>query len=249
MPIAKHFKPAVNAETQFARSLRKVARHSSHIVEMHRDGDKIREADMDEQLIQYSKLIEPWARRQAAKMLEKVARKNKTAWNKNSKEIGKLIKEQVAEAHLGRVAASLMDEQVDLIMSLPLRAGLRVQQLAREAAYSGTRASRLSEIILEMDKTGEVSESDADRIARTEVARANSVITQTRAEAAGSTQYLWRNSGDSAVRPAHETLHGHKLDGMVFDWKSPPTLDDGTTGHPGTFPNCRCYPEPFFPKE
>lgn len=246
MAKQKPFKASVSAETQFARALRKVARHAGHIVEAHVHGHKIHgSAEMQAALKAYSKLIDPWARRQAAKMLAQVSKKNKTSWTKNSIKMGKLLRETVAQESVGQKAAELLHEQVGLITSIPTRAGERAQKLAAEAFYNGSRASEISE---ELQRSGKVSESDADRIARTEVARANSVITQVRAQAAGSRQYVWRNSGDESVREAHKFLDGKKLDGQVFSWDKPPTLDDGATGHPGTFPNCRCYPEPFFPE-
>jgi len=249
MPVIRspHFKPNESAERQFAKALRKVASQAANVVEMHVDGVTLRdERNMMKVLSEYSEMLGPWARSQAARMLERVAKKNKTAWGKRSKEIRKGLQTTVAKAVVGKRAAELLQEQVDLIKTIPLKAGVRAQELAREAFYNGGRASEIAE---ELERTHQVSESDAERIARTEVARANSVITQTRAQAAGSRQYIWRNSGDAAVREAHLKYHGRKLDGMVFSWDEPPTLDDGTTGHPGTFPNCRCYPEPFFPEE
>jgi SPP1 gp7 family putative phage head morphogenesis protein len=248
MPVArsKNFKPNETAERQFAKALKQVARHAGHVVEMHVNGSTIQdERAMVIALTKYSETLGPWATRQAAKMLERVARKNKTAWKKRSHDIHQAMQTQVAQTMVGVRAALLLQEQVDLIKSIPLRAAERAQKLALEAVYNGTRAS---EVAAELQRSGKVSENDAIRIARTEVARANSVITQTRAQAAGSNQYVWRNSGDAAVRPAHEKYHGKELDGRVFSWAEPPTLDDGTTGHPGTFPNCRCYPEPFFPE-
>lgn len=240
----KPFAASRSAENAFARALRKVARFSGHVVEAHVDGVTIRDpAQLEATLRHYSKVLEPWARRQAAKMLEKVARANKTSFTKNSKLIGKLIRSQVAEGPAGRVAVKLMAEQVALIQSIPIRAAERAQKLSIEAVYSGRRADEVAE---ELRRSGQVSESDAERIARTEVARANSALTEARATAVGSRQYVWRNSGDESVRHSHSRYRGRKLDGLVFDWDSPPTLDDGTTGHPGTFPNCRCHPEPRF---
>jgi uncharacterized protein with gpF-like domain len=67
--------------------------------------------------------------------------------------------------------------------------------------------------------------------------------------AVGSGQYRWHNSGDGNVRESHLKLKGKKLQGMIFSWDAPPTLDDGMTGHPGTFPNCRCFAEPIFSDE
>ena len=204
------------------------------------------EKQMNEALIAYSKLIDPWARRQAGKMLEKVSRANKRAMTKNSKEMGRLLKTTVAQADVGIAAAQMMHEQVELIKSIPLKAALRVQEITRGFIYEGKRADEVAQALAEQ---GKVSESTAMLIARTEVARANASINQARSQAVGSTHYRWRNSGDESVRLAHKKYHGKQLDGMVFSWDSPPHLDDGTVGHPGTFPNCRCFAEPYFPEE
>lgn len=243
-PKERQFKASKAAENEFARSLRKIARHSGHLVEAHADGARIRDSEeLKKALENYSKLIDPWARRQAAKMLEKISRTNRSAFTKANKQLGKLLRTQVAQSDVGMVAAALMNEQVELIKSIPIKAALRAQKLSMAAVYEGKRAD---DVAKELARSGEVSEADADRIARTEVARANSSIIQARAQAVGSKQYIWRNSGDESVRDSHRVLRGKKLDGMIFDWDNPPTLDDGTRGHPGTFPNCRCYPEPYF---
>lgn len=245
--MRKPFKPSIPAETQFARSLKRVARVAGHIVGIHIDGTKIiDEPEMMRALREYSKLITPWAKRQSAKMLEQVQKSNKRSYNSKSVQMNEIMKREVASGHIGEMAYRLMNEQVELIKSIPLRAGERAQKLSIEAAFNGERASEIAEAL---KNSTEVSESDAVRIARTEVARSNTYITQARSQAVGSRQYIWRNSGDAAVRDAHKIYHGHKLDGMIFSWDSPPTLDDGTTGHPGTFPNCRCYPEPVFDSE
>jgi SPP1 gp7 family putative phage head morphogenesis protein len=249
----KSFKPNASAEVQFARALKQVAKNASHLVDIHIDGATIRDPrELERALTAYSEKLGPWAARQSAKMLERVAKKNKTAFRNHSKTIHAVLQTTVAKAAAGKKAAELMAEQIDLIKEIPLRSLDRAQKLAFEAYMNGSRAD---EVAKELLRTGEVSESDAERIARTEVARSNSVITQVRSQAAGSRQYIWRNSGDASVREAHEFYHGpghkkdNKLDGVVFSWDSPPTLDDGSVGHPGTFPNCRCYPEPFFPDE
>jgi uncharacterized protein with gpF-like domain len=38
------------------------------------------------------------------------------------------------------------------------------------------------------------------------------------------------------------------MEGKFVAWDKPPKLTDGTTGHAGEFPNCRCYPEPVIPE-
>ncbi len=243
-PKKKNFKPSIPAEAEFSRALKKVARHASHIVEAHVNGSEIEKAEqMQEALVKYSKLIGPWAEKQAAKMLEKVSKQNARAYEKNSKIMGKLIKESVSSTVAGDVVTVLMNEQVGLIKSIPVEAGLRAQKLAMEAAYSGRRADEVAE---ELRNTPGVTESRALLIARTEVARSTATISEVRARSVGATHYKWRNSGDGAVRESHKKYRGKQLDGMIFAYDSPPTLDDGTKGNPGTFPNCRCYAEPVF---
>lgn len=200
-------------------------------------------AKMMRALEDYSKLLEPWARRQSWKMLKKVSEANERAYKANSKAMGVALKAGVAEQAVGKTAEAMMLEQVELIKSIPIEAGLRAQKLALEAVYDGTRSD---EIAKELMRTTEVTESRAVLIARTETARANASINQARAQAVGSRQYIWRNSGDGAVRPAHKMYRGKKLDGMVFSWDDPPTLDDGTVANPGQQPNCRCFSESTF---
>ena len=51
-----------------------------------------------------------------------------------------------------------------------------------------------------------------------------------------TTHYVWRTAGDDRVRGAHAANAG-----QIFAWAGPPE-----TGHPGTTPNCRCWPEPYY---
>ncbi|KFC69211.1 phage head morphogenesis protein, SPP1 gp7 family [Devosia sp. LC5] len=51
-----------------------------------------------------------------------------------------------------------------------------------------------------------------------------------------TTHYVWRSAGDERVRDTHAALSG-----QVFAWSDPPPH-----GHPGSEPNCRCWPEPYY---
>lgn len=248
------FKPSTAAEKAFYRQLRKVAEASAHIIEQHADGvNLVNEKQMMRELQAYSEKLEPWAVRQAAKLLQTVQRSNKSAYTKKSKAIGTALNFGVAEQNVKNVALALLNEQVGLIKSIPLEAGLRAQKIAFEAVTAGTRAEVNSDTVKELQKemgmSAEVATSRAMLIARTETARSNAAFNQARATAVGSRQYRWHNSGDEAVRHSHKFYKGKRLQGMIFSWDSPPTLDDGMTGHPGTFPNCRCFAEPIFDVE
>lgn len=252
--IKGKFKPSVAAEREFYKQLRKVAQHSGHIVEQHADGAiLVNENAMQEELRRYAEKLGPWATRQATKMLQQVQNSNKRAYQQKSKAIGTALKLGVAEKDVGETALALLNEQVVLIKSIPLEAGLRAQKIASDAFFAGTRAEANEDTIRQLEEemgfSTRAAISRATLIARTETARANASINQSRAVSVGSNQYRWHNSGDEEVRHAHKFYKGRRLQGMIFYWDDPPTLDDGMKGHPGTFPNCRCFAEPIFGDE
>lgn len=248
------FNPSKAAEAEFYRALRKVAKASGGIVEAHTDGATLVNPDeMNRALAAYAKRLTPWAERQSLKLLNQVQKSNKRAYENKSKAIGSLLKVGVAEQDVGAVALSLMREQVALIKSIPLEAGLRAQKIAFDAVIAGTRAEANSDTVSELERelglSTEVAISRAKLISITETARANASINQARAMAVGSGQYRWHNSGDEAVRHSHKFYKGRKMQGQIFSWDDPPTLSDGMKGHPGTFPRCRCFAEPMFDNE
>lgn len=249
-----NFKPSSNAERDFYRALKKVAQVSGHIVDTYVNGAVISKSyEMQEALKKYSENLTPWAVRQSAKLLQQVQKSNKRAYQNKSKTMGRLLQSTFAESEVGDLAVSLLNEQVGLIKSIPVEAGLRAQKIAYEAFLHGTRAAPDQDTIAELEKqmglTTEVATSRAQLIAVTETARANAAINQSRAMSVGSHQYRWHNSGDGAVRHSHKFYKGKPMQGQIFSWDKPPTLDDGTKGHPGTFPRCRCFAEPVFDDE
>lgn len=83
---------------------------------------------------------------------------------------------------------------------------------------------------------------NAKLIARTESAKLQTTIIETRATEIGSIAYIWRASNDKRTRPSHKAMN----DVVVF-WRQPlqkPLLDK-MRGNAGEFPNCRCTPQPI----
>lgn len=84
---------------------------------------------------------------------------------------------------------------------------------------------------------------NARLIARTETAKLQTVIAETRARDLGSVAYEWRASHDKRTRPSHRDM-----DGVIVFWRDllteKPHLD-GMFGNAGEFPNCRCAPQPI----
>jgi len=233
------FKPSQAIETQFSRALRQVAKMSGHIVEMHVGGidHPTGLKQVQRALEDYSALIEPWARTQSLKMLERVNNTNRRAYTQRGSTMSKLLKEMSA-GPIGVTIMELQREQVKLIKSIPLKAAVRVNDLATRAVYEGKRASEIVEDLL---NSTDVSESEAQNLAISSVAWANASIVEARARAVGGTGYFWRTSKDESVRPSHK-----KMEGKYIEYASPPTLSDGTTGHAGKFPRCRCWQDVQF---
>lgn len=234
------FARARKAEKQYAVQLRKVARHVGEIIRAHDPQTSDGMAEIRAVLSKYSEVIEPWAKAAAARMIADVGRRDEKAWEENSRAIGRTLREEIANAPTGQYLRAKLAENVKLIKSLPTEAAERVHRLTLEAITDATRAS---EIAKEIARSGAVTVSRANLIARTEVARTASGLTEARARHIGSEGYIWRTAGDADVRPSHR-----KMSGKFVAWDAAPTLD-GMTGHAGRFPNCRCYPEPVIPDD
>jgi SPP1 gp7 family putative phage head morphogenesis protein len=88
-----------------------------------------------------------------------------------------------------------------------------------------------------------VARSRATLIARDQIAKLNSQLTQARQRQHGVEGYTWRTSRDERVRPGHA-----RLEGQVYRWDDPPIVDEptGRRAHPGEDFQCRCTPEPIF---
>ncbi len=220
----------------FSRALVRVARIVGQIVRQFGE-----HSDMAVRALQdYGRLIQPWAQSQARQMVATAAQRDAAAWRAHSEAIGTKLRQDVTTGSISQRTQELVGEGAELITSLPFQAAQRVTKLSLEAVVDGRRAD---EVFDEIMRTGEVTESRARLIARTEVGRAASAITQARAERIGSKGYIWRTIRDRDVRPSHRAMEG-----QFVAWEEPPTLD-GLTGHAGALPNCRCYAEPVIPDE
>jgi SPP1 gp7 family putative phage head morphogenesis protein len=220
-----------------------VARQVGHIITgMAPDGEvsDAREREIRYALERYATLLRPWAKSVARYMLADVDRRNERAWFETAKEMGRGLLIEIKQAPTGMVFEALMQDQVDLITSLPTKAGQRVHELVTKGLVDSRRADEIAKDIL---KSGDVTAARATLIARTEVARAASSLTQARARYAGSEGYIWRSSEDMDVRDTHK-----KVNGKFFRWDDPPKTDKNLDPyHAGCGPNCRCFPEPVIP--
>ncbi len=237
----ERFKHSEVVVARYRRALMSIAKHVGSIVKtMAPNGVVENMTELERLLTNYSEILDPYARKVAESMLEKVDSDNEKAWRKNSEEMGILMKKQVERSKVSATYKRLMEEQVTLIKSLPLEEAQRVHKLSTEALSNATRASEIAKEIL---KTGHVTASRAMTIARTETSRASTNLTEARAKLIGSPGYIWRTAGDADVRE----LHQH-LEGQFISWDDPPVAGSrGERAHAGAIYNCRCYPEVLLP--
>jgi SPP1 gp7 family putative phage head morphogenesis protein len=133
-----------------------------------------------------------------------------------------------------------LDDNVELITSLPLEAAQRVHDIVYGNIYTGKK--RAETIAKEIYRTGQVTQSRAKLIARTEVSRVSTGLTKVRSEAVGIDFYRWDSTHDIRTRPSHKFMNNiicslkenpnpEKLSGLGKSYGS---------YLPGATFNCRC---------
>lgn len=222
-------------EQRYALQLRKVAQQVGTIIAPFTPGDMSQVPTIEQLLKAYSDMLKGWATQTASNMLMDVALRDEQTWQVLAKDLSRGLREEIRNAPTGRVMRQLLADQVDLIQSIPIEAAQRVHRLTLEGIEDSTRAS---EIAKEIMRSEEVTASRATLIARTEVSRTATTLTEARATSIGSPGYFWETSHDGTVRSDHK-----ELDGNFFTWDNPPVADKrtGARAHPGCIYNCRCW--------
>jgi SPP1 gp7 family putative phage head morphogenesis protein len=205
-----------NAEKSYARSLRVIARQCCDMIKgmpSHQGADL---------LFRYSQIIRPWAEFAARRMVDEIMRRDLTAWIRKGHEMHRPLATQARVTSSEEFGREMVMQQAAIIIEMPVVAAQRLAD-----GYSVGRVMRLLE-------------TEANTVARREVARVASAVVRLRAYYLGSEGYIWRTARDTKVRPRHRALEG-----KFFRWSDPPVVDDrGMRGHPGDAPDCRCIPEP-----
>jgi SPP1 gp7 family putative phage head morphogenesis protein len=235
---------ARRAENQFAVQLRHIARAIGHLVAGMADpNDPNQWGRVAEALNDYGRLITPWATVVSSRLLAEVARRDAASWHQLGQTINRALRQEIATAPVAPTLHQLLADQVHLITSLPREAAERVHALSLEAVTGGRR---WEEIAADLAASGQVSTARANTIARTETGRAATALMEVRAEHVGSPGYIWRTAKDADVRPRHR-----QLEGSFQRWDTPPVASEPGQRemryHPGSGPNCRCFPEVVLP--
>lgn len=135
---------------------------------------------------------------------------------------------------------TLVKENVDLIVTIPANALDKLEKIVLRSYLDGKPVSAIAR---EIQRSYSTTRSHAQLIARDQIGKLNSKITQRQQKTCGVKRYKWSDSGDSRVRRDHR-----RLNGKIFSWDDPPVIDTrtGRRGHPGDDYQCRCVAIPVF---
>lgn len=136
------------------------------------------------------------------------------------------------EPQLQAMLGIFVQENAELIESMTSAQVAGVAGIVRRGVQSGTRPAQMEK---EIRKRFSTTRAKAAFIARDQVNKLNSALTQMRQTNLGIKSYRWRTSRDERVRESHL-----EKEGRIFRWDDPPP----DTGHPGQDFNCRCTAEP-----
>ena len=234
------FARAKRLEEQYARRLRSLAKFIDIILRGHDVGTQAGAQAAAEQLRAYEATARPWARQVATRMVAEVAARDERSWFRVARMMGTDVRRIVQNTDVGAVFRERLDAQVELITSIPRDAATRVRTIATENLSTGIRAEDLARKIME---TPGIAQRHANTIARTETSRTATEFTKVRAQAIGSSHFIWETVGDADTRPSHK-----KLNGKIFRWDDPPICDPpDVRALPGCIWNCRCSASPVIP--
>src|ERR1019366_7383344 len=117
----KKFLKSRQVELDYARKLRSVARQIGVIVSgFTHKGIVTDKTGLEKALSEYSKLIAPWAKSVAKRMLDDLARKDEAMWAEMGVAIGKNLRREIQNAPTGTLMQEALNQQVELITSLPI---------------------------------------------------------------------------------------------------------------------------------
>lgn len=164
-----------------------------------------------------------------------------------SAELRRLLESEI-NTNLKRRMQELIETNSNLLWYMPENL---VNACIRHSATEAMQGRRASEIAEEIERfLPNHFRSYARTLARTEVSRASSALTQARAEDLGIDWYEWRTSEDASVRSSHRIM-----DRVLIPYKHAPIpekLDKRNKVkavpapyHAGNYYNCRCYQAPL----
>lgn len=207
--------------------------------------------EINTRLVEYGQaesFIGRFATTLAKRMVTQVRQYNNVSWKQaaaqsnNGRMIYQMLRNQIGGA-LGSKIDNLVLENARLITTVPTNVASALSKHIQNRFVEGVRSDQIVKEI--RSKVPELVDWQVKRIARTEVAKADTAITRVRAESIGLNWYQWETSEDQRVRKSHR-----KMDRVLINWNDAPApevlVGEASQGYynAGNIYNCRCVALP-----
>lgn len=186
----------------------------------------------------------------AARMVTAVSVQNAQSWREaarqstKGREIYQMLRTEMQQPRMRDRLFFLVQSNAQLISTVPQVVAERTVHHVQQEQMAGRRAEDIMHDLKPYMRN--LKDWQVQRIARTEVAKADTAITRTRAEEIDLNWYVWETSQDARVRDSHR-----KMSGVLVSWADPPApevlIGRKSEGHyhAGNIYNCRCIALPL----
>lgn len=184
------------------------------------------------------------------RMVTPLATMNMRTWREAAKKATKnpfmyrMLLKEIREDHKKTIEDQVYQNSL-LIRTLPSDTADKVTKDIFDLGIQGMRGSQIAKEITKY--TDQHAKASARLIARTEVSKTMSAVTEARSKNLGIDWYVWRTAEDGdRVRPSHRNMNG-----VLVNFSDPPSpealigLPSVGNYHAGNIWNCRCYEEPL----
>lgn len=236
--------PSAKIERRFVATMNGLVRTMTQFV---REAESPQEALHILTLYSQSQVYKDWCTELATKVTTQVNEGVSKTWRKAAEKAGRgseiysKVKEEVKSPD--GVFWLKIKENARLIQTFPLDVSTPLTEYIAKESLKGRRSE---DILKDLEKKFPTTAKSRLRlIARTEVSKTQTALTQSKAVGMGLNWYIWKTSEDERVRGSHAKM----LD-VLINWNDPPSperlvgMKDCGKYHAGDIYNCRCYPEP-----
>lgn len=206
--------------------------------------------DLFKQYTTNIQVLHGFATNLASKMVTAVSIQNANSWREaatkstKGREIYSMLRQEMQQPKMRDRLYFLIQSNASLISTVPQIVGQHAVHHVQQEQMAGRRAEDIMRDLKPYMRN--LKDWQVKRIARTEVAKADTAITRTRAEEIDLNWYVWETSQDARVRDSHR-----KMQGVLINWNDPPSPEalsrEKPVGHyhAGNIYNCRCIALPM----
>lgn len=240
------WKPKRKIEEKYKRALKQLARSiNKKLIGFTTSYEIVRELKRISNSPEFNQYAESVALKMVTSLFSDAGRTWREAARVNSKgqEIYKALKNEL-HGPIGIYVKEQIDRNAKIIKSMPIGISEQLTEHIKNETFKGRRSEEIAKDLEK--KVPYMFEYKAKLIARTEVSKTSTALTESRCKNIGIRWYNWRTSNDQRVRSSHDHMNN-----VLVCWDNPPSpevlINEKNVGyyHAGNIYNCRCYPEPI----